>query len=87
MNIYVYNLSSDITNADLENLFTTYGEVFSVAIEKDASSGRSHGIGHIHMPIEAQAKNAINGLHGIEINGKEIMVYEEGNTPRFQTFT
>jgi RNA recognition motif-containing protein len=68
-------------------LFSSYGEVFSVEIDVDSSNGKSHGIGHIHMPIEAQAKNAIIGLHGMEIHGRKIMVSEEGNSQKFQSFT
>lgn len=86
MNIYVYNLCPLLNNSDLEQLFSTYGEVLSAEIQKDKINGQSQSMGYVHMPIEAQAQNAVLALNGREINGKKIVVQKEGYTPKFQSF-
>ena len=87
MNIYVYNLCPKLNDKDLEKLFSTYGEVLSAEIQLDKIDGQSQCIGYVHMPIEAQAQNAVIALNNREINGKRIVVQREGYNPRFQSFT
>ncbi|MFT3680395.1 MAG: RNA-binding protein [Ferruginibacter sp.] len=76
MNIYVGNLSWTMTDDDLSNLFTPYGEVKSAKILKDKVTGRSRGFGFVEMDDEEAAKSAISSLHESEIGGRKLVVNE-----------
>ncbi len=76
MNIHVTNLSSNIINDDLTKLFSSFGEVGFVVIVRDKKSGRSKGNAFVEMPVQAQAEQAIIGLHQVELDGKQIAVHE-----------
>ena len=64
MNIYVGNLSLDLTEGELEAEFKAFGGVTSVNIIKDKYSGQSRGFGFVEMPTKAEAEAAIAGLKG-----------------------
>jgi RNA recognition motif-containing protein len=87
MNIYVYNIPAHLNDKELESLFSSYGEVLSVQIERDKETGLSLSIAYVHMPIETQAQQAIIALNGMEIYDRKIFVQQEGNLNHFQTFT
>jgi RNA recognition motif-containing protein len=76
MNIYVGNLSFDVTEADLKEAFSSFGQVESVKIIKDNYSGRSKGFGFVEMPGKAEAQSAIEGLQGKDMKGRAINVNE-----------
>lgn len=76
MNIYVGNLSKDVTDEDLQNMFSEFGNVRSVKIIKDLFSGESKGFGFIEMPGISEAQKAINELNTKELKGKKIVVNE-----------
>lgn len=76
MNIYVGNLSFDVTENDLKEAFAEFGEIQSVAIIKDKFSGESRGFGFVEMTNKDEAEKAINALNGKEIKGREIKVNE-----------
>jgi RNA recognition motif-containing protein len=77
MNIYVGNLSWTMTEQELESLFTEFGEVTSAKIVTDKiNSNRSKGFGFVEMPNDAEAKIAIETLHGAEKFGRSIVVNE-----------
>jgi len=76
MNIYVGNLSKDVTDLELQDLFATCGNVRSVKIIRDLFSGESKGFGFIEMPGQAEAQKAINELNTKELKGKKIVVNE-----------
>ena len=81
MNIYVGNLSWSMTDADLEGMFTPYGEVSSAKILKDKMSGRSKGFGFVEMTDDEAAKTAIANLNETEIQGRKIIVNESQPRP------
>lgn len=87
MNIYVYNLPVNLSEKELESLFSSYGEVMSAKFEKNTETGKSHSIAYIHMPIETQAQQAVAALNGLEIYGQKIIVQEEGFTKTIQLLT
>lgn len=87
MNLYVYNIPTHLNNKELESLFSSYGEVLSVEIEKDKETGRSLCIAYVHMPIETQAQQAIVALNGMKLYGQKIFVQQEGGSSNLQTFT
>ena len=74
MNIYVSNLSFDVNDGDLKELFEEYGAVSSAKVITDRMSGRSRGFGFVEMDDNAQAQKAIDELHECEYDGKVINV-------------
>ena len=76
MNIYVGNLSQQITEDELKEAFESSGQVTSVSIIKDKYSGESKGFGFIEMPTKEEAKSAMETLNGKELKGKTIIVNE-----------
>lgn len=76
MNIYVGNLPYKITDAELRELFSAYGEVSSVSMIKDKMTGQSKGFGFVEMPDDAEAGAAIQGLNEKPVQGRNIKVNE-----------
>jgi cold-inducible RNA-binding protein len=76
MNIFIGNLSNELTEEDLKQAFATFGEVESVKIIKDKYTNRSKGFGFVEMASKAQGQSAIDGLNGKELKGKAINVNE-----------
>jgi RNA recognition motif-containing protein len=76
MNIYVGNLSYEVTEEDLKKAFEAFGQVESVRIIKDMDSGRSKGFGFVEMPAKAEGQSAIEGLNGKELKGRSVNVNE-----------
>jgi RNA recognition motif-containing protein len=76
MNIYVGNLSFEVTDADLQQLFAAYGEVESASVIKDRFSGESRGFGFVEMPSKNDAEAAIAALNGKDVKGRSITVNE-----------
>jgi len=74
MNIYVGNLSWQMTDEDLRTLFEQYGSVTSAKIVKDKTSGRSKGFGFVEMPDDAAGQKAIAELDGGVVEGRAIKV-------------
>ena len=76
MNIYVGNLSYEVTEEDLKQAFEDFGQVASVNIIKDRYSGESRGFGFVEMPAKAEAQSAIEGMNGKELKGQMLKVSE-----------
>jgi RNA recognition motif-containing protein len=76
MNLYVGNLSYDVTEADLRAAFEAFGTVAEVRIMTDRESGQPRGFGFIEMPAAAEAQAAISGLHGKDLLGRPLNVNE-----------
>ena len=76
MNIYVGNLSYEVTEEDLKLAFEPFGQVDSVNIIKDKFSGQSKGFGFIEMPSAEEAQSAINDLNSTELKGRTLNVNE-----------
>lgn len=76
MNIYVGNLSWNLKDQDLSNLFAAHGEVISAKIVNDKFTNRSKGFGFVEMPNDEQAQAAISALNGTEVDGRNIVVNE-----------
>jgi len=74
MNIYVGNLSYEVTEGDLRQVFEQSGQVESVNIIMDKYSGRSKGFGFVEMPSNHEAQAAIEGLNGKELKGRVLNV-------------
>ncbi len=76
MNIYVGNLSSDVTGDDLRQAFEAFGQVESVNVIMDKFSGESRGFGFVEMPSKDEATAAIADMNGKDIKGKAVSVNE-----------
>ena len=74
MNMYIGNLAYDVTENDLRNAFSEFGEVSSVKIITDKFSGRPKGFGFVEMPDNSEADQAIKALNGKGLNGRSIKV-------------
>lgn len=76
MNIYVGNLSYELTEDELRQAFEQFGRVSSVSILKDRYTGQSRGFGFVEMPAKAEAQAAIEGLNGKDLKGRALKVNE-----------
>ena len=76
MNIYVGNLSRDVTEDDLKQAFEAFGQVESANVIKDKFSGESRGFGFVEMPSKNEAQSAIDGLNGKDLMGRVVNVNE-----------
>jgi RNA recognition motif-containing protein len=74
MNIYVGNLAYSVTDSDLRELFSTYGEISTVNLITDKFSGQSKGFGFVEMDDNSQADAAIKGLNDTDLKGRNIKV-------------
>jgi len=76
MNIYVGNLSYDVTDEAIQGAFESFGEVTSAKVIKDKYTGQSRGFAFVEMPGQTQAQTAITSLNGKELQGKPMSVSE-----------
>ena len=76
MNIYVGNLSFDVAEENLRQVFEPFGQVSSITIIKDKYSGQSRGFGFVEMPNQTEAQAAIENLNGKEVLGRQMNINE-----------
>lgn len=76
MNIYVGNLSREVKEEELKQLFAAYGEVTSTAIIKDKFTGESRGFGFVEMADVAAGQTAVKELNGKDFSGRPLTVNE-----------
>ena len=76
MNIYVGNLSRDVTEDDLKEAFEVFGQIASVNVIKDKFSSEPRGYGFVEMPSKDEAQSAIDGLNGKDLKGQSLNVNE-----------
>ncbi len=74
MNIYVGNLTHDVTAGELKAAFSEFGEVSSANVIKDKHSERSKGFGFVKMPNDSEANEAIKALNESPLQGRNIKV-------------
>src|SRR3989304_197208 len=83
--LYVGNLSYEVTEAELNDLFTPFGAVESARIITDKFTGNSKGFGFVEMANREEANQAMNDLNGKTINNRAMVVNEarpQTKTPR-----
>ena len=81
MKIYVGNLSYDVTEEELRQEFTAFGEVESVSIITDKYSGRPKGFGFVEMPSVSEGQAAVAALNGKILKERTLNV-DEARPPR-----
>lgn len=74
MSIYVGNLSYDVTQDDLIQVFAEYGNVSRVSLPTDRETGRPRGFAFVEMESEANEAAAIEALDGAEWMGRDLKV-------------
>ena len=70
--IYVGNLSYDMTEDQLRETFAAYGKVNSARLITNRFNGKSKGFGFVQMPDRAEADKAIAALNEKEIMGRQM---------------
>jgi cold-inducible RNA-binding protein len=74
--LFVGNLSFDVTENDLQDLFTPFGPVSEVNLMTDRSTGRSRGFAFVTMATPEGAQAAIQGMAGKDMKGRALTVNE-----------
>jgi cold-inducible RNA-binding protein len=74
MNLFVAGLPYDLDDAELEEIFEKFGTVASAKVAMDRETGKSRGFGFVEMPVEAEAKDAIENLNDISLGKKPLVV-------------
>src|SRR3712207_9232386 len=73
--LYVGNLSYDVTDSALEQMFAPHGTVQSAQVIMDRDTGRSKGFGFAEMGSDQEAQAAIQALNGNEVDGRALTVH------------
>ena len=76
MNLYISNLSYNISDEDLRLLFADYGEITSAKVIMDRETGRSRGFGFVELSDDELAKKAIEELNQASYDGEVINITE-----------
>jgi len=79
-NLFVGNLSFQITEGELRTMFAAFGQVSRVHIATDRQTGQARGFAFIEMPNDAEAAKAMTDLNGKEVACRALRVNEA--TPR-----
>lgn len=74
MSIYIGNLSYEVTQEDVSDIFSEYGTVKRVQLPVDRETGRMRGFGFVEMSTEAEETAAIEALDGAEWMGRDLKV-------------
>ncbi len=74
MSIYVGNLSYQVTEEAVQDVFSEYGEVKRIQLPKDRETGRMRGFAFVEMASEAEEQAAIDALDGAEWMGRDLKV-------------
>jgi RNA recognition motif-containing protein len=72
--LFVGSLPLTLNEKSLNDIFKIYGTVLKAIIATDSHTGRSSGFGYVEMEAQSDARNAINALNGLELNGKSLLV-------------
>ena len=73
-NLYVGNLNYETSESTLVTLFAEYGQIESVNLISDRYTGRSRGFAFVEMSTEQAAREAMSGMNGKQVDGREIKV-------------
>jgi RNA recognition motif-containing protein len=76
MKIFVGGLSFDTRDEDLRTAFAAYGTPTSASVVTDRETGRSRGFGFVEFASADEARKAITGMDGKELQGRTLNVAE-----------
>jgi RNA recognition motif-containing protein len=74
--LYVGNLSFDVTESQIREMFGAFGTVQTAQLITDRDTGRSKGFGFVEMGSDQEAKAAIDGMNGKMVDGRALTVNE-----------
>ena len=74
MSIYVGNLSYEVNQEDLNEVFAEYGTIKRVHVPTDRETGRVRGFAFVEMESEASEDKAIEALDGAEWMDRQLKV-------------
>ena len=74
--LYVGNLTYDVTDSTLEQMFAVHGAVKSAQVIMDRDTGRSKGFGFVEMSNDQEADTAIREMNGKQVGGRSLTVNE-----------
>jgi RNA recognition motif-containing protein len=80
--LYIGNLSYEMTEADVREMFGKFGKVVSVRMIENKFNGKSKGYGFLEMGDRPQAQAAMKAMNGKEIKGRKIVVSEAKSKSR-----
>jgi RNA recognition motif-containing protein len=81
MKLLVRNLARSTTEAELREMFESYGRVQSCTLVMDKKTSTSKGFGFIEMPRPGDAKAAMKNLNGKDVAGNKIRVKKAEDKP------
>ena len=76
MKLFVAGLPYDLDDAELEEIFEKFGTVASAKVTIDRETGKSRGFGFVDMPIEEEARDAMESLNEISLGKKPLVIKE-----------
>ncbi|HYC93376.1 MAG TPA: RNA-binding protein [Thermoanaerobaculia bacterium] len=76
MKVYVGNLSKQVNDARLNELGAQYGALVSANVATERSTGASKGFGFLEYGNDDEARAAIAGLDGRDVEGQSLKVNE-----------
>jgi RNA recognition motif-containing protein len=82
MNLFVANFDEDVTEEDLDELFSDYGKVTYARIWIDFETGKSRGFGFVEIRDNSDAENAIEELDGKHWRGNYLRISQARNQRR-----
>jgi len=74
MKMYVGNLIYNMTEKELTNLFSPFGEVVSSHIITDHYTRQSKNMGYVEMAVKEEGRQAVKELNGKKINNRRLVV-------------
>jgi cold-inducible RNA-binding protein len=74
--LYVGNLAFSVTDDELMQAFTSFGNIVSARVVMDRMTGRSKGFGFVEIEDDSQADEAVNKMNGQTIGGRPVRVSE-----------
>lgn len=74
MSIYIGNLSYEVREEDLKEIFAEYGSIKRVQLPIDRETGRVRGFAFVEMSSSAEEQSAIEALDGAEWMGRNLKV-------------
>jgi RNA recognition motif-containing protein len=72
--LYVGNLPYQVTSDELKSMFSEFGEIVDAVVISDRDSGRSKGFGFVEFSSEEDAKKAVDGMAGKEMDERKLVV-------------
>ena len=79
--LYVGNLPYSATEEQLTDLFGRAGQVASVRVMRDMTTGRARGFAFVEMGSDEAAQKAIDELHDFQMDGRPLVVNEARPKP------